>query len=94
MAGAPVGNQNAANGKKWRAAIDRALAEKSRVDGKDALDAIANVLITQALAGEQWALAQLGDRLDGRAAQSLEVAGADGGPIQHNVSVEFKRSTA
>jgi hypothetical protein len=92
LAGAPTGNQNAANGKKWKAAIDRALAERSRVEGKDMLEALANKLIDQALAGEQWAFAQLGDRLDGKAAQAIEVAGEGGGPVRHSVSVEFKRS--
>lgn len=94
MAGAPLGNQNAANGKKWRAAIDRALDIKSRADGKDALDAVASSLITQALAGEQWAVKELGDRLDGRVAQALEVGGPNGGSIPLSVSVSFVSSTA
>src|SRR6185312_11974279 len=71
--GATVGNQNAADGKKWKAAIERALANKSASDGKQALDEIANVLIDKALAGEQWAIDQLGNRLDGKPAQSLDI---------------------
>jgi hypothetical protein len=82
MAGAPVGNQNAANGKKWRAAIDRALETRSRSEGREILDALADELINQALAGEQWAFQQLGDRLDGKVAQGVELSGPGGGPVQ------------
>jgi hypothetical protein len=70
--GAPIGNQNAANGKKWQAAINRALETRSRAEGKEMLDELANVLINQALAGEQWAFAQLGDRLDGKPHQTVD----------------------
>lgn len=91
MAGAPIGNQNAAKGRKWKAAIERALEAKSRVLGKQALDEIAVALIDQALAGEQWAIDQLGNRLDGKPGQALEVTGEDGGPIQSAVHVIFDR---
>lgn len=90
----PVGNQNAANGKKWKAAIERALAARSKKDGKDALDSLANVLIDKALSGEQWALLELGNRFDGKPAQALEVAGTDGGPIKATVLVEFVNKAA
>lgn len=80
--GAPLGNDNAAKGKKWRAAIDRALETRSRVDGKEILDELANVLITQALAGEQWALKEFGDRIDGKAVQQTEISGPDGAPVK------------
>jgi hypothetical protein len=72
MAGAPVGNQNAAKGKKWQAALNRALETRRRVEGREMLDVLANVLIDQALAGEQWAFAQIGDRLDGKPVQAIE----------------------
>lgn len=89
MAGAPVGNQNAANGKKWKAAIDRALETRSRAEGREILDALADELINQALAGEQWAFQQLGDRLDGKPKQQIETTGEDGGPIKTSLTVEF-----
>jgi hypothetical protein len=81
VAGAPVGNQNAANGKKWKAAIDRALEARSKLEGREILDALADELINQALAGEQWAFQQLGDRLDGKPKQQIEASGDGGGPI-------------
>jgi len=71
MAGAPPGNQNAANGKKWKAAINRALEARSKAEGREILDALADTLITQAFAGEQWAFQQLGDRLDGKPPQTV-----------------------
>lgn len=82
MAGAPVGNQNAVRAKKWREAIMRALARKSgSVDA--GLDAAADKLAALAIdEGDKWALEEIGDRLDGKPAQSLEHSGPDGDPIQ------------
>jgi hypothetical protein len=79
---AAVGNQYAARGKQWRQAIERALAEKSRVDQVQALDVLATKLIELAANGDLSALKELGDRLDGKAAQSVAVTGEDGGPVQ------------
>ena len=86
---APVGNQFAAKARKWTQAIERALAAKSLVAQRDHLDKLAEVLLEQAEAGEQWALKELGDRLEGKPAQSVSVTGADEGPIQHTVEVAF-----
>lgn len=69
--GAPKGNQNAAKAKRWLAAIDRALDKRSRVDAKDALDALAEKLLEAADKGEAWALKELGDRLEGKPAQAI-----------------------
>lgn len=92
MAGAPLGNQNAAAGKKWKAAIDRAIETRSRVEGKEMLDELANVLINQALAGEQWAVKELGDRLDGKAAQSVDVGSDPDRPLVQKIVRELVRS--
>ena len=79
--GGQPGNQNAANGKKWKAAIDRALAERSRVAQKEALDLLAEKLLAKCDEGDLSALKELGDRIDGKAAQSLEHSGPNGGAI-------------
>lgn len=79
MAAAP-GNQYAANGRRWRDAIDRALASRSRVEGIQALDALAEKLLTLADQGDLGALKELGDRIDGKAPQAI--VGADGGPVR------------
>lgn len=79
--GAPTGNQNAAKAKVWQAAIKRALAEKSRLDQKEALDDLALVLVAKAMDGDLGALKELGDRLDGKPAQALDVGGQSDNPI-------------
>ena len=79
MAGAPTGNQNAASGKMWRAAICRAV-EKRGVERGQALDEIAEKLLALCDAGEIQAIKELGDRLDGKPAQVL--AGDPDAPLQ------------
>ena len=78
---APIGNQNAARAKVWQAAIKRALAEKSRLEQKEALDDLALVLVAKAMDGDLGALKELGDRLDGKPAQALDVGGQADNPV-------------
>jgi hypothetical protein len=83
--GAPFGNQNAKKQRVWHAAIMRALEarDKSRIDGKKELDALADKLLDLVAAGELNALKEFGDRLDGKPAQMLIHNGdEDGGPVQ------------
>ena len=56
---------------KFRAALDRAVAQD---DGKRLRDA-AERLLDFAAQGEQWAVKELADRLDGKAAQSTTLNG-------------------
>lgn len=71
--GAPVGNQNAARAKVWRAAIERALDRRTarRKDGLLEIDAVADSLIDAALDKDVVALKEFGDRLDGKVPQAL-----------------------
>ena len=81
--GAPKGNQNARKGKLWTDAIQRALKiweNESRVDGKKALDALAMQLLEKCLEGDMTALKELGDRLEGKPAQSVYVGEAEDNP--------------
>jgi hypothetical protein len=80
---APLGNQNAAKGKVWRAAIDRALERrsKSRVDGIKEIDALADKLLELVATGDLPALREFGDRMDGKPAQAI-VGDAEADPIQ------------
>lgn len=72
MAGAPVGNQNARTAKRWQSAITRALAKAAEGAGVEAgLDKLAEKLVAAAAAGEQWALREVGDRMDGKPAQVI-----------------------
>ena len=58
----------AAPPKRFAAALDRAIAQG---DGKKLRDA-AEQLLDQAAAGEQWAIAMLADRIDGKVPQAIE----------------------
>ena len=73
--GAPLGNTNASKSKPFWHAIDRACAQE---DGKR-LRKAAEKLLDAAAAGEDWAIKELGDRLDGKPAQAI--TGSDGGPL-------------
>jgi hypothetical protein len=86
LAGAPIGNQNAANGKKWQAAIFRALEARSRIAQKEALDLLAEKLLARCDEADLQALKELGDRVDGKSAQGVEVSGPDGGAIIFKLS--------
>ena len=70
-AGAPKGNQNAVKAKKWTDAIERALEKRSRIDQKAALDDLAEKLLEKCAEGDLQALKELGDRLEGKPAQSV-----------------------
>jgi hypothetical protein len=77
---APIGNQNAARAKVWKAAIERALEVRGAGDRLAALNALAEKLLAKAEEGDMSALKELGDRLDGKSVQP--VAGdADGPPV-------------
>ena len=65
--GAPQGNNNAGRNKPFWRAIDRAIVQD---DGKRLRQA-AETLLDLAAAGEQWAVRELADRLDGKAPQAI-----------------------
>jgi Arc/MetJ-type ribon-helix-helix transcriptional regulator len=97
---AAQGNQYASRAAVFRAAITRALEEKSRVAQVQALDQIAADMIDAALDKEASPLArlpiwkELADRLDGKPKQQTEVTGADGAPLVTSIAVEFARASA
>lgn len=78
---APVGNQNAARGKMWKAAIERALDARGAGDRLAALNELAEKLLARAEEGDMSALKELGDRLDGKSAQSVTVSGDEDAPL-------------
>lgn len=82
--GAPIGNRNAAKAKVWHAAICRALEtrDKSRVDGKKEIDALAEKLLDLVSAGDLAALKEFGDRMDGKPAQAIIGGDEDDPPIK------------
>lgn len=77
--GAPVGNQNAAKAKIVSDAIRKALASEDwkrlRLGSEKVAEAYA--------AGEPWAVQFVADRMDGKPAQAVTVAGdEDGSPVK------------
>lgn len=72
---APEGNQNAAKAKRWEEAIKRALARLSNQSVDAGLDALADKLVEAAATGDAWALLEVGNRLDGKPAQAIEIDG-------------------
>lgn len=86
MAGAPLGNQNAVKGKMFEQALKMTLAKRPA-----ALLNIADNLVTQAEAGEQWAVQMVADRLDGKAKQQIEATGAEGVPLVFTLSIADKK---
>jgi hypothetical protein len=93
MAGPPSGNRNAAKGYRWHDAIHRALTRycdpEQEVAAGRALDKIAEKLVKAALKGDQYAITEIGNRLDGKAAQSLTVGGDPDAPLEFNHRVTF-----
>jgi hypothetical protein len=88
--GGQPGNQNAVKSKRWQQAILRALARASSKDVDTGLDSAADKLIALAMDGDKWALEELGDRVDGKPAQAVTVAGdEDGGPVRMSLSVAY-----
>jgi len=76
---APEGNQNSSKSNRlWGETIKRAVLQS---DGAR-LRAIAEKLLDKAAEGDIQAIKELGDRLDGKAAQAVQLTGEDGGPVQ------------
>jgi len=87
--GGQPGNTNAADGKLWRAAIRRALENRSKAAGKEALDELAEKFLSHCDEGQGWAFREFGDRMDGKATQPIEGTGENGG-IDLNINVKFR----
>ena len=76
--GAPIGNTNGAKQNRlWGDAIRRAVAQN---DGEK-LRSLADKLIEKAQEGDVSAMRELGDRLDGKPAQALTLAGDADNPV-------------
>ena len=74
MAGAPKGNRNAKKAKDWENALRRILAQytSETVPQGQALSAIAEVCVMQALAGDKDARNEIANRLDGKPKEFIE----------------------
>lgn len=77
MAGAPIGNKNGA--RPFASALKHAIA-KAGTD-REALIAIADVLLEKAMGGDLQAIKEVADRLDGKPAQAI-VGDEDKPPVK------------
>lgn len=84
--GAQPGNQNAKKAKRWQDALNKALARfenaEAKVQAGEALDKIAETVVTQALAGNKDAWLEIGNRLDGKVPQALIGGDDEDAPIR------------
>lgn len=81
---APPGNRNAAKAKLWSEAIKRALtrrAQQSQREFIQELDDLAEKFLQAVESGDISAWKELGDRLEGKPAQQVQLTGADDGPV-------------
>lgn len=76
--GAPIGNTNGAKAKIWSAAITRALDKRTKLEGKEAIDELAEKLLKLCDQDNLLALREFGDRVEGKVAQSLTVGNEEG----------------
>jgi hypothetical protein len=81
-------NKNACKNKPWLEALNRAMI---RYDGGkvNALNLIADQTVKAAVSGDMWAIKEIGDRVDGKSAQSVTVSGDENNPI---AITEIKRT--
>ncbi len=78
MAGAPIGNTNSsADNRLWGNTIRRAIAQAD----PEKLRRIADKLLNLAEEGDLQAMKEMGDRLDGKAPQGIELSGPNKGPV-------------
>ena len=75
---APFGNKNAVKNRPWAEVINRALIQG---DGQR-LRSIAEKLLTLAENGDIQALKEVGDRLDGKPAQQVQLSGDADEPLR------------
>ena len=73
--GGQPGNQNAIKAKRWSQAIDRALAKRSKAEGIEALDALAEQFLDAVAKEGVNGFRELGDRLEGKPSQEIQHSG-------------------
>jgi len=95
--GGQPGNTNGTKGALYNSALKRALARSGKtVDG--GLNKVTDQLVKAAIAGEQWAVKEVADRMDGKAPQALTVGNPPGeafnidsyamGPLKRDTSTD------
>ena len=55
----------------------------------EALEEVAEGLISAARSGDLVAIKEIADRLDGKSRQASEISGPDGGPQRYRIQISF-----
>lgn len=95
MPAAARGRAAGKSAKTWRDAIERALSkphEGSKTIKR--LEAAAEALVAAGLAGDVSALKEIGDRIDGKAAQPIDVGGEGMGVLAQAIMEARDRASA
>ena len=78
--GGQPGNKNAAKAKLFYDGLKRALARSGKtVDG--GLNKVCDQLVQAAINGEQWAIKEVADRIDGKPSQTTVLQGDEEHPL-------------
>ncbi|OGC95810.1 MAG: hypothetical protein A2W25_15150 [candidate division Zixibacteria bacterium RBG_16_53_22] len=82
-AGAPLGNTNGTKTKLFLKTLHKIITddEYNLPEKKRRLFLAGQQLVNQAARGEEWAIKELANRLDGKAKQQVELSGEDGAPL-------------
>ena len=88
--GGQPGNNNPHKGRLWREAIKRAMAQTHGSVDKG-LISLAKKLLESAESGDPWALKEIGDRFDGKAAQAIVGGDDDSPPVKVNATVTLRK---
>ena len=86
---AQKGNNYAGKAKRWSDAIDRALSKRGRNDALLALDDLAEKLLAKCDEGDMTALKELGDRIEGKPSQSVDIGGQPDNPFVSELLVKM-----
>ncbi len=91
--GGQLGNSNGARGKVWRDALDKAVKQytnkEDKIERGQALFRIATGVVEQALDGNVAAIQELGNRLDGKPHQSMDIGVHDSMPLEEMNDAEL-----
>lgn len=69
---AAKGNQYAAKGRRFASVIAK------RIDELNAWEKLADALVNKAMEGDMQALKEIGDRIDGKSKESIDLSSEDG----------------
>jgi molecular chaperone GrpE (heat shock protein) len=91
--GGQPGNDGGSKGRDWANAIRRALARRADSGGtvEGGLNTLADQFLNAVAQGGIPEFKEMGDRLDGRAAQAVTVSGDEDQPLVHKIVNEIVR---